>query len=108
MSDERRKSEGHKGEEAKEDMSGEITRWEWNDEVGNYCLKRSRSRKSPFVIPLVQMKVCERDMEPMEFMEIVQSVNYKRSGRILDSFELNDFIELAKKLGIYDGMMSSK
>jgi hypothetical protein len=82
-------------------MSDVTLRYYWCDDLGNYCASEKFKEKWVRKEPLEILMVNEKLLSEFDFMDTVQSVYYKRHGKILQSFSVGDFINLAKELGIY-------
>jgi len=79
-----------------------IISYEWNDEIGNYCMTNGkRGRKREFIMPLKQLLL--RNVSKSEFADTLQMIYYKRTGMIDDDIGFNhDYdVALAKKLNCY-------
>jgi hypothetical protein len=83
---------------------GVRTRYAWNDEVGNYCRAKLRRVKGAdvFIEPLEQLRVSLDSMDEQSFKETVQMIAYQRTGEMLRSDNIDDFIDTARQMGIYD------
>lgn len=75
--------------------------FKWNEEIGNYCVVEKQGRKWVVKEQLEVMTFNEKELSADDFMDTVQTINYKRNGTILQSFNLQDFIKLAKDMGVY-------
>lgn len=82
-------------------MSKEETiKYKWNDYLGNYCLAKGND----YIYPLKPMKLSEMNLNTMDLAETLQSIYYKRTGKINNSIRLNNEIniEIAKRLDCWN------
>ncbi len=75
-------------------------KYEWNDEVENFCLLDGKD----FIYPLEPLLLSKMDLDRMDLAESLQSIHYRRTGQIDYSIGLSKKrdIETAKKMGCWD------